>query len=314
MTYNMLSCDTSMAGATVLAKCLRHRALLLAMLLGLLVSNGGAAADGATEQNLGDLSAKLSNPLSDVWALFLEIDDIWLDGKIVDGHKKSSAVIFQPIMPFRLTETWKMITRPVVPLLIGNPTPDGIKPDGSVSFEHNTGLGDIAIPLIFTPNEKKGQHLMLGAGPTFQFPTHTTNVLGTDTWEAGPALVATYKTKKTVTGAFGQYWWSYAKGDNEPNTSHGSILYFAFYSLPNAWQIGTSPTITYNDKATSGNKWNVPLGLTVTKTTKIGKQPIKLQLAIEKSVTRQDDFGKDWMLRLNIIPVIPAMVKNPIFK
>jgi hypothetical protein len=28
---------------------------------------------------------------------------------------------------------------------------------------------------------------------------------------------------------------------------------------------------------------------------------------------RQDDFGKDWQVKLNIIPVIPALVKNPIF-
>ena len=34
---------------------------------------------------------------------------------------------------------------------------------------------------------------------------------------------------------------------------------------------------------------------------------------IEKSAVRQDDFGQDWQVKLNIIPVIPALVKNPLF-
>jgi hypothetical protein len=51
----------------------------------------------------------------------------------------------------------------------------------------------------------------------------------------------------------------------------------------------------------------------VAKTTKIGRQPVKFQFGIEKSVVRQDNFGKDWQIKLNIIPVIPALVKKPLF-
>jgi hypothetical protein len=46
---------------------------------------------------------------------------------------------------------------------------------------------------------------------------------------------------------------------------------------------------------------------------KFGKLPVKFQLAIEKSIVREDDFGVDWNLRLNIIPVIPGLVKSPLF-
>jgi hypothetical protein len=28
---------------------------------------------------------------------------------------------------------------------------------------------------------------------------------------------------------------------------------------------------------------------------------------------RQDDFGKDWQIKLNVIPVIPALAKQPLF-
>jgi hypothetical protein len=271
---------------------------------------------GTGQGGLAELGAKLSNPLSDVWALFTEFDFDWSEGDISDGeHKFGSAMLFQPVLPFKFTDDWKLITRPVVPVAFGVPVPDGInESQGRASFDYKQGLGDIQVPLLFSPNPKPGGHWMFGGGPTFVLPTATSDELGSDKWQAGPALVGVYKTENVTTGALGQYWWSFAtQGHNKPDTSNGSILYFYFYNLPNAWQIGTNPTVTYNDKAPSGDKWNVPVGLTVAKTTKIGPLPVKFQFGVQKSVVRQDDFGQDWQIKLNIIPVLPALVKEPLF-
>jgi hypothetical protein len=92
-----------------------------------------------------------------------------------------------------------------------------------------------------------------------------------------------------------------------------NLLYFAYWNLPDAWQIGMNPVITYNNKATNGNKWNVPLGLLVTKTTAVGKRPVKFQFGFEYSVVSEDDFGKRFMIKFNVIPVIQSLIKNPIF-
>ena len=316
---------------------LRELALLVAVMAGL-ASTGAIAQEGQQQSahsgtehgSLGELGAKLSDPLSDVWALFTEFDLNFNEGDLSDGdHKTAGAILFQPVMPFKLTKNWKMITRPVIPF-ISEPIPEGGNIDRrdvifsdpfttilgpeAPSFDRKTGLGDIQLPLLFAPNPQPGSKWMLGAGPTFTFPTATTDELGSDKWEAGPALVVSRKTRQDTAGVFGQYWWSYAtQGSNKPDTSHGSILYFYYYNLPNAWQIGTNPTATYNDKASSGNKWNVPVGLTVAKTTKFGKLPVKFQLGIEKSIVRQDDYGQDWQVKLNIIPVIPSLFPNPLF-
>jgi len=77
--------------------------------------------------------------------------------------------------------------------------------------------------------------------------------------------------------------------------------------------VGFNPTITIDTKASGGNKWNVPIGPTVAKTMKIGNLPMKIQVGAEYSVVSQDDFGKRFMVKLNVIPVIEALVKNPIF-
>ena len=49
------------------------------------------------------------------------------------------------------------------------------------------------------------------------------------------------------------------------------------------------------------------------KTTKIGKLPVKFQLGVEYSVVSQDDFGQRAQFRIQITPVIPSLIKDPIF-
>ena len=54
-------------------------------------------------------------------------------------------------------------------------------------------------------------------------------------------------------------------------------------------------------------KWGVgPAGVLVWKNEKV-------TLGAEYSVVSQGDFGKRFMLKLNIIPVIPDLIKNPLF-
>ena len=39
----------------------------------------------------------------------------------------------------------------------------------------------------------------------------------------------------------------------------------------------------------------------------------KLQLGIEYPVVSEDDYGKRALLKLNVIPVIPSLIKHPLF-
>lgn len=92
-----------------------------------------------------------------------------------------------------------------------------------------------------------------------------------------------------------------------------NLLYFGFLNLQNAWQIGFNPTITYDRRQDRDNRWNVPIGIIGTKTMPIHGMPVKFQFGIEYSVVHQDDFGKRAMFKINVIPVIPSLVKGPIF-
>jgi len=148
-------------------------------------------------------------------------------------------------------------------------------------------------------------------------PTSTREALGREQWAVGPTAVVGYKTKEMIAGVFPQYYFGFAsrsdRNDDVKDVSSLSMLYFLFYNLPDAWQVGMNPTITYDHRAGSGDKWNVPLGLVVAKTTRFGRLPVKFQLGVEYSVVSEDSLGQRAQFKLNVIPVIPSLVQEPIF-
>jgi hypothetical protein len=203
---------------------------------------------------------------------------------------------------------WNLITRPTIPVLFSEPIPTG-----ATTFSHKGGLGDIELPMVIAPPTG---NLIFGAGPAFLFPTSTDDAFGRRQWGMGPAAVLGYRTEKAVFGVFGQYYlgtgWNGHREPGELSASYMNLLYFAAVDLPDAWQVGFSPTITYDHRASSGNAWNVPVGLTVSKTTLVGKLPTKLSLGVEYSVVSQDAYGNRAKLVLEVTPVIPALIRQAI--
>ena len=267
---------------------------------------------GSEHGSLAEIGQKLSDPTSDVWALFTEFDLSFSDGDLNKGSSEVGArMLFQPILPIPLygrgANEWKLITRPSIPVLFSQPVPKGFD-----NFTHLGGLGDIQLPMLVSPPTG---NLLLGLGPTFLLPTATQTEFGRHQWGVGPTLVAGYKTKDWIAFVFPQYTWGIGgwNGKQRPDASNLSMIYTFAYNLPDAWQIGFNPTINYDARATSGNRWNVPVGLFVAKTTKIGKLPVKVLLGIDYSVVSQDAFGQRAQIKLTIIPVIHSLVKNPIF-
>jgi hypothetical protein len=99
--------------------------------------------------SLAEIGAKLSNPVSDVWALFTEFDLTFSDGDLNTGNAKIGArMIFQPILPLPLygqgEQEWKLITRPNIPVLFSQPVPKSFD-----EFNNLGGLGDTHCPCWF---------------------------------------------------------------------------------------------------------------------------------------------------------------------
>ena len=275
-----------------------------------------ADADGTGKINLGEVGKKLANPLGNLWNLSMNFEaPKFFDGDLNAGDPEIGAdMIFQPVLPIPLygegDATWRMITRPIIPIIFSTPVPQGFD-----DFRHTGGIGDIQLPLLLSFPESIAGKWILGAGPLGVFPSATDDDLGSDQWGLGGAFVVGYKAKKYTAMVFPNYFWKVGEAGqgDKPDINAGSLLYAFIYELGDAWQVGTNPTVSYNHAASDGNKWNVPIGLMVGRTIKIGKTPVNIKVISEYSVVSEDDFGKRWAFRIQITPVTRALIQNPLF-
>jgi hypothetical protein len=276
---------------------------------------------GTKHGSLGNVGNKLSDPTANVWAMSTSFQvPEFFDGDASGRNPQlGGGVNIQPVLPFPIYGTgenqWKLVTRPVIPIIFNQPISKG----EFNRFRNRGGIGDIQLPLLINPSAGiVGKNVIFGAGPVFEFPSSTSTWLGNEQFSVGPAVVLGYKTETVTVVLFPNYFFGFAdrsdRKDTTRNISKLSMLYVLNIALPNAWQVGFNPTISYNDKAAlKRDKWTVPVGLYGGKTIKVGKMPLNIKLGMEYSVVSPDSYGKRAQIRLQLTPVLPGLVSSPIF-
>lgn len=280
-----------------------RRSLVLFSLLAFLQA-ASAAAQTADNQSLDEVNKELSNPISSIWALQLQENTYWLnkpDRNVVNLQ-------FQPVLPLALTDDWNLITRPVFQVMNSAPYVNE-----SLHLHRVTGLGDTILASLLSPSPKLAGPWLLGAGPSFIFPTASNSRLGQNKWQLGPAGVFGYLGGKWLAGVFPQQWFS-TGGPGSQTVSQMNIQYFFVYLPGDGWGIGTSPNMLVNWYANkSGNMVTFPIGLNVSKVIKIGPLPVKLAVQGQYMPVHPDVFGQKSNLQFSITPVIPKLIKGPLF-
>ena len=192
---------------------------------------------------------------------------------------------FQPVIPFRLTEDWRVITRSSLSI-IHLPDPDDV-----------TGLGDLNVSLFLTP-ARTGSWVW-GVGPIFQFPTATDTTLGTGKWSAGPTGALLYVNGPWVNGILASQLWSFAGPTSRQDVSLTKIEVLLSYTFANNWYVQTNPTFSCDWKAPSGQGWVVPIGIDIGKVFPIGSRSLSLQVGAYYNV-KKPDGAADWVLQAQI--------------
>ena len=152
-----------------------------------------AAAQTPNSKSLDEVNKELSNPISSIWALQLQENTYWLnkpDRNVVNLQ-------FQPVLPLALTDDWNLITRPVFQVM--NST---LYVNESLHLHRVTGFGDTILATLISPSPKLAGPWLLGAGPSFIFPTASNSRLGQNKWQLGPAGVFGYLGDKWLAGVF----------------------------------------------------------------------------------------------------------------
>lgn len=251
------------------------------------------------------------NPISSLWSIAFQQNNYMLDTGTGQPHHWNSNLNFQPVLPVALTSNWNLITRPVITLFNSVPHP---APHNPADIERTTGFGDTVLMELVSASPKLVGNWLLGVGPTFIFPTASSDSTGQGKWQVGPAAIVGYLSKKWILGGLLQNWTSFGGSGNRPDTNQMNLQPFAAYFLPDGWSIGYSGNILANWKADkAGDTWTVPLGLSVSKVVKFGKLPVRLALAGQYMVHHPDTFGQNWNIQLMMVPVIPKLIKGNLF-
>ena len=249
---------------------------------------GGAATASADE-----LAAELSNPNTAVASLTFKNQFRWFDGDLPEASEQSNyTLLFQPALPFVLGSGDKIIWRPAVPLVFDQPIPTA-----GGGFEGKSGLGDIVFDLAYAPKRDDG--LLLAYGLITSLPT-ATNDLGSERWTLGPEFLIARSYSKGLYGIFPSHQWDIGgSGDKRINLT--TIQPIFTYLPGGGWNVGTGPSITYDWEA---EQWTVPLQVNFGKTVVMGGRPWKLSAEINYYVEKADTFAAEWMLSLNVTPVV----------
>lgn len=100
--------------------------------------------------------------------------------------------------------------------------------------------------------------------------------------------------------------WSFAGDENRQDVSLMSIQPFFNYNFDGGWYLSTSPIITSNWNASSGDKWTVPIGGGFGRVFNIGKQPVNMALRTYWNAVKPDD-GADWTLEYQLTLLFPKI-------
>jgi hypothetical protein len=115
------------------------------------------------------------------------------------------------------------------------------------------------VPSFFFSPRNSGK-LIWGVGPQVILPTATDNTLGQGKVSLGPTIVVLTQPKPWTIGVLVSNDWSIAGSGSRPSVNQVLMQPFLNYNLQKGWYLSTSPIITADWKASSGNVWVVPLG------------------------------------------------------
>jgi hypothetical protein len=249
-----------------------------------------AQATGPSDE---ELRREAQNPIANLISVPFQNNTNFPVGKYA---RVQDVLNIQPVIPFRISEDWNLITRWITPVVF---QPDVLSGAGGAN-----GSGDLNPSLFFSPGEPG--KIIWGFGPTFLLLTATERTLGQGKWGAGPSFVVLLQPEHWTIGFLTNSICSYAGDKVRPPVNQGLLQYFVNYNMDEGWYMGSQPIITADWRANSANRWTVPFGWAFGRVTGLGKLPINAQLGRYYGLIhpRDEPYGK-WQVRMQVAMLFP---------
>jgi len=281
---------------------------------------------------VGQMSALMDNPLGNVAMSFFQYDSYFLNNEDTGGDAIQGNFMGILQFPKGLGKNWNLINRVVYNVVSSPldqdkiddagglppgcaPPPGGGAPSCDLPIDEfggrTTGWGDMYYVALFAPKQGKkldnGATLLWGAGFDVGLPTATEDLLGTGKWLAGPSALGVYMGSKFKGGALLQQYWSFAGSDNRDDVNMTNLQYLYYWSLSETMSVGAAPNIIINWEESGTNRFTIPVGIGINKTTQLGKVPVRFGVELYYSVWRPNNIpSTEWNFRFYAIPAAPS--------
>ncbi len=242
-------------------------------------------------QESSEMAKQAQNPIANLISVPVENDFNPQTGV----NKEDSYILqFKPVIPFRLSQNWTLITRTIVPIIQ--------EPNLAAGVSGTSGLGDVNESLFLSP--AKAGPVIWGVGPIISFPTATENILGTKKLSVGPTVVVLRSQGHWLFGALANNLFSVAGPSARRDVNQMLAQPFVNYNLRHGWYLTSSPIITANWEATRDQRWTVPVGGGLGKIVRFGRQPVNVYTQFFRNVVRPDGTTS-WSARLQVQFLFP---------
>jgi hypothetical protein len=259
----------------------------------------------AAAANAEELRKEAQNPVANLISVPVQNNDNFGIGP---SNRVQNVLNIQPVIPVSLSENWNLITRWIMPIVY-QPLPVPGAPSPLNQQTGVFGLGDMNPTFFLSPKKSK---IIWGVGPTLVLPTATnTTYLGQGKLSIGPSAVVLVQPPHFTIGALANNYWSVAghSDRDKPAVNQFLLQWFVNYNMKKGWYLTTSPIITANWRASSGNVWTVPFGGGVGRIMKLGFQPVNISAQFYGNAVYPSG-SSPWGMRLQIAFLFPKLNKE----
>ncbi len=129
--------------------------------------------------------------------------------------------------------------------------------------------------------------------------------MSTGSWAIGPTAVVLTNPGAWVLGALINNLWTFSDQGGTSEVNQFTLQPFINYNFGKGWAAPSSPIITANWDAPTGEEWTLPLGLALSKTTAFNRRPMTLSAQYYHNVAHPAGAVAD-QLRLSISLLYPS--------
>jgi len=257
------------------------------------------AAKSSAGPSAAEMAKKLANPTLAIGQMINSFITSQYRGTLPGSNDQDSLLYkFQPVLPFPTGSGKSFLLRPTINVFIDQPV---FNASTNQFDEESFELGDTTFDFVYGGTSKAG--LLLSYGVAGTLPTSTSDVIGGDQWALGPEILVGQVFDWGLAGLLLNHQWDVAS-DNNKETNLTAGQYFYAVDLGGGSFLTSGPGFAYNHEATSGNQLTFPLGIGLSKTTKIGNRVWKFAAEYWYYVEHPDVFGPQHLLKFSITPVV----------